>query len=193
MTIKFPNTFSAILPDIKTLESGTEWHFKAFILWHLIPPEVHADGLAWLLGHGIDAMEKLKVKFGWPSRCEMRKEAKKQKKSASKERSPAISKVQPSLNKRLMDIDGDIPKVNLLRLIKFVEFQIEQGARDSSPGAMNNWLSTLAGLDAAQRARQTRRIESIKKDSIKIYMPAQDPIPDIDIEDAKIVPPPVAF
>lgn len=171
-------------------KSSSEWHFRAYVLWSILPPKTTSAGLAWLLGKPEDAIEALARRFKWKSRRDMRKESKEEEKKSKKK---ALAVPPPRLNKTLIDIDGNIPKVSLIRIIKFVEYQVMEGARSNCPLTMNAWLSTLSGLDAAQRARKTRQIESIKKDTVKIYMPKQDQTPDIDIEDAKIVPPPVEF
>jgi hypothetical protein len=110
---------------------------------------------------------------------------------------PVVSKAldHPPIDKKGKIIfDGDIPKVSLTRLIKWVEYKAEEAAVDlQDSGKMNGWLLSLAGIDTAIRARKSRQIERIKKDSVKIYLPKMDPIPDMDVEELKPIPDPVAF
>jgi hypothetical protein len=189
MTIKIPTCFS--YPDDmgKLTSKSPEWHFRAFILWHLLPPKISMEGIGWLLGQSDGAVEKTAKRLGWESRRSMRVKDRQEVKKKIKE----ISNPAPVLIKNGIDIDGNIPRVSLIRIIKFVEYQVMEGARSSNPHTMNGWLSTLAGLDAAQRARKTRILDKITKNSVKVYIPQQDPIPTMDVEDAQIIPDPVVF
>lgn len=191
MTCEIHTQFSAIIPPQSMAKSMTPWHFKAYVLWNLLPTRVTADGVGWLLGQSRSAIERLVDRFEWKSRREMRKETKEEAKKAKQEKlNPA-----PIAYKKDNEIlfEGAIPRVSMKQLIKWVEWKAKEAAVGDSPTVMNSWLVSLAGIDAAIRARRTRQIDRVKKDSVKVYLPIEDHTHPLDIEDAKIVPPPVEF
>ena len=191
MSDKIPVEF-VDLPDIHNIkETCPDWYYRAFVAWNYIPAKIPVSGLAWLLGVKDDALEALPKRFGWKSRREMRRESKEC--DAKQKQSKALSIPTPKKIGNEIVFDGPLEKVSLIKLIKWVELKAKEAALEEDSGKMNSWLLSLAGIDSAIRARKSRQIEKIKKDSVKIYLPKQDEIPAMDIEDAKIIPPPVEF
>lgn len=191
MAAEIPPCFSPPPISGKLATSGADWHFRAWVLWHLIPPKVPMSGLAWLLGQTEKALERVRAKQSWPSRKNMRMESKEA--AQKKEKEASMPTVRLNQNKNDLIFEGEIPRVSLTKLVKFVELMAKEAALAGKPGEMGSWLCNLAGIDGAIRARKTRQIDKITKDTVKIYLPAQDPIPAMDIEEAQVVAAPVVF
>ena len=93
------------------------------------------------------------------------------------------------------ECEYDPPPVSLLRMVRVIERKAELEMERSNPVFMSAWLSNLASVDSAIRARAARRSAAQTKSAIRIYLPRQDAPQPVasDAEDAVVVPPPVIF
>jgi hypothetical protein len=189
MKEKIPPCFSVDEIHKSITKNSPDWYLRAWVAWTILPPKASVAGIAWLLGVEDDALEKTARRLQWGSRREMRTAA---RESSAKEKKVPL----PAPIRKGNDIifSGEIPRVSLIRLIKWVEYKAKEAAVDLQDSSkMNGWLVSLAGIDAAIRARKNRHIERVKKDSVRIYLPKMDPAPEMDIEELKPIPQPVEF
>ena len=135
-----------------------------------------------------DALERTaRGKKDWPSRLDMRKQVAAEAKGQRMVAELAIPVTVP-------ECEYDPPPVSLLRMVRVIERKAELEMERSNPVFMSAWLSNLASVDSAIRARAARRSAAQTKSAIRIYLPRQDaPQVASDAEDAVVVPPPVIF
>ena len=188
MPAEFPPCFPEQDYPHNITDKSPEWYCRAFFLYNILPPKFPVKVIGWLLDKEEDAVEKTARRLQWKSRKEMRIAA---KESDAKTKKPTV----PAPIRKGNDIifNGDIPRVSLIKLIKWVEYKAQEAATDEDSALMNSWLCSLAGVDGAIRARKNRQIERIKKDSVKIYLPKMDPMPKEDMEELKPIPQPIEF
>jgi len=141
------------------------------------------------LGVQEDALERVaRGKKDWPSRLDMRRQVAAEAKGQRMVAELAIPVTVP-------ECEYDPPPVSLLSMVRVIERKAELEMERSNPVFMSAWLSNLASVDSAIRARAARRSAAQTKSAIRIYLPRQDaPQPEAsDAEDAVVVPPPVIF
>lgn len=164
---------------------GKKWHSRAWALWHLLP-EIPTAGLAWLLGEREKTLEKTAQRQNWPSRLELRKKVRDKEQAG---------RVATELKRPLDDIEYNPPPVSLARMIRVIERRAELEMERGNPAFMAGWLSNLASVDSAIRARAARRSAAQTRGAVRVYLPKQDAHdPEDDaIEEAQVIPPPVVF
>jgi len=186
--VSFPPSVSDKIPPFPPFRVPPRpWHIRAWALWHLLP-SVATPGLAWILGVQEDALEKAASMKGWPSRLVTRRQAAAEAKGQRVTAELAIPVTTP-------ECEYDPPPVSLTRMVRVIERKAELEMERSNPVFMSAWLSNLAAVDSAIRARAARRSTAQAKSAVRIYLPRQDaPQPGTsDAEDAVVVPPPVVF
>ena len=188
--VKFPRGLSARIPPFPPVREGTpshEWHARAWALWHLLPA-IPTPSLAWLLKVNENSLEKIATVRKWPSRLDMRRQAAAEAKGQRVTAELAIPVTTP-------ECEYDPPPVSLTRMVRVIERKAELEMERSNPVFMSAWLSNLAAVDSAIRARAACRSTAQAKSAVRIYLPRQDaPQPGTsEAEDAVVVPPPVVF
>jgi hypothetical protein len=148
---------------------------------------VPTPALAWILGANEDALEKAASK-GWPSRLDMRRKAEEEERGRKVATELKIPLSTP-------ECEYNPPPVSLTRMVRVIERKAELEMERSNPVFMSAWLSNLAAVDSAIRARAARRSAAQMRGAVKVYLPRQDAHdPEDDaIEEAQVIPSPVEF
>ena len=186
--VSFPPSVSDKIPPFPPFKlPPPPWHIRAWALWHLLPA-VTTAALAWILGVHEDALERVAYQKSWPSRLVTRRQAAAEAQEQRMAKELAIPVTVP-------ECEYDPPPVSLTRMVRVIERKAELEMERSNPVSMSAWLSNLAAVDSAIRARAARRSTAQAKSAVRIYLPRQDaPQPGTsEAEDAVVVPPPVVF
>lgn len=144
------------------------WWLVGWTLWNLLPKTVTIGQIAVLLGVPLDSLEGTIRTHRWPKRNGNGKQLK-----------VDIKNVVETIS--LSDILKKYPQISYYQMIRFMDFKAWEKMIAEKPNEMRMWLENIDCVDRAIQKRRLRKQVKAVEESIVIYYPVQDSVPEEEV------------